>query len=372
MKTKNKLVFSFFYWVKTLAEQQNESQTTATEPITEPATPPESPKPKMYKCCKCGKEVTASWEGEQTEKGFVCNRCIKFKCRTCEKEQSKASGAYEGFQCKACDEKEHLERLRLNAVANFTFENAQLFKKLLWAISDCVNEALFEIKNEGILIRQMDPSRVAMVDYCLSKRSFQEFHVHTEGFLLVNIEEVLKQMKHLSKETSIKAFVDGKDAKFIITLVDSRERERKIPMLEVEKEELPPEPKISYTAKVRAKAVEFCTDLEDLGNACEAVSFEADCEQFIVKGAGDYASAKNKYSSGKPDGEGVVIEVEGNGDNRSVYSLSYLKSMIRKDLSETVVFEWSKDMPLRITHVVDALTDSRVVSFMAPRIEVDE
>lgn len=338
------------------------------QPKVETQPTEEKPIPAIPKCVKCGKE-TDQWKGEQTEEGFVCNGCIKIKCRTCGKEHSKASGAYEGFQCKVCEEKERLERLRLNAVADFTFENAQLFEKLLKAVGACQDEALLEIKNEGIVIRLMDPSRVAMVDYFLSKRAFQEYKVHTQGFLLLNIEEVLKQMKHLCKDTSIKALVDGKDAKFTITLVDTRERQRTLPMLEVDTPDVPPSPKINYTAKVRVNASEFYADLEDMGNAADSVSFEADYQTFMVKGCGEYITAKNKYDPSEPNS--IVIEAEGNGDNRAVYSLSYLKALIRKDLSETVVFEWSKDMPLRITHENALDADSKIIAYQAPRVEVE-
>ena len=46
--------------------------------------------------------------------------------------------------------------------------------------------------------------------------------------------------------------------------------------------------------------------------------------------------------------------------------------MIRKDLCETVVLEWTEDMPLRITHEnVLNDRDSKIVAYIAPRIETD-
>jgi len=335
--------------------------------ITKPIEPPKTEIPQLPKCVKCGREAK-SWEGEETKEGFTCNRCIKIKCHTCGKEYSKASGVYEGFQCKACQEKEHLERLRLNAVADFTFENAILLEKILKAVEEIQDEPLIEIKNDGILIRVMDPSRVAMLDYFISKRAFHEYRVHTEGFLLVDLEGVLKQIRHLRKDTLIKALVDGKDGKFTITLVDARERQRTFLMLEVEKLEVPPAPKLNLTARVKVIASDFYSDLEDMGSAGDTVSFEADHKNFIIKTAGELATAKNQYSTE----EGVILEVEGNGDNRAVYSLSYLKALIRKDLSDTIVFEWSKDMPLRITHENVLEKGSRIVAYMAPRIEVED
>jgi len=341
-----------------LSEVEQTSQTAPT-PESEAVKP---------KCVKCGKEFDFSWYLTKTDEGLICDRCLKYRCVKCRKEVSKASGAHEGFTCKDCQEKERLEKLRLNAVANFTFENAQLFEKILKAVSACQDEALFNIENEGITIRVMDPSRVAMVDYYLSKRAFVEYRVHTEGFMLIDLEEVLKQMKHLRKDTSIKALVDGKDAKLILTLVDTRERERKLPMLEVDSPEVLPSPKVSYTAKVKVNASEFYTDLEDVGNVSDHVSFEAYPQSFIMNVGGDYTSGKNKYEVGETDS--VLLECEGNGDNRTIFSLNYLKAMIRKDLSETVVFEWSKEMPLRITHE-NVLEDSKIMAYVAPRIEVE-
>ena len=353
---------SMMFWVKTLSTEKIEGVEAQATVVETPVIP------ELPKCSKCGKEFN-EWQGERRNEVFVCDGCIKYKCVSCGKQYSKKSGAHEGFQCNNCKEKERLKNIRKNAVAEFTFGRAQLFEKLLKAISDIQEEALFEVKHDGIVARLMDPSRVAMVDYFISKRSFDEYHVFKEGVLQINLEEVIKHFKHISKQTSIKAFIDGKDQKFTITFVDSRERERKIPTLEVEGAEIPPTPKFpSFGAKVKVVSSKFWEDLEDIGNVTDHVSFEADWKTFVMKAGGDYTTGKNTYSRDQTDS--IVVEIEGNGDNRSVYSLSYLKTLIRKDLSEIVVFEWSKDMPLKITHE-KALEDSNIVAYLAPRIEVE-
>jgi len=299
----------------------------------------------------------------------MCNDCIKIKCRTCGKEYPKSkAGVHEGFQCKECEEKERLERLRRNAVAEFTFEDAQLFEKLLKAIGAVEDEALMQITNDGVLVRVMDPSRVAMLDYFIGKRDFQEYRVHKEGFLYFSVEELLKHMKHLRKDTLIRGFVDGKDGKFTITLVDTRERQRQLPTLEVDKGDVLPIPKINFTTKVKMVASDFCTDLDDLETASDHVSFEADWDTFLVKAHGDYVKAKNEYKKGQP----ILLETEGDGNNKSVYSLNYLKALIRKDLSEIITFEWSKDMPMKISHKSEDLKHSQIVAYLAPRVEVDD
>ena len=53
--------------------------------------------------------------------------------------------------------------------------DAKVLKDMMGAISILVDEATFDLTPEGITLRAMDPSRVAMVDFEWPKAVFDEY-----------------------------------------------------------------------------------------------------------------------------------------------------------------------------------------------------
>ena len=53
--------------------------------------------------------------------------------------------------------------------------DAKLFRDAVNAISTLIDEATFSIDQEGIKLRAMDPSRVAMIDFAMQKTAFDEY-----------------------------------------------------------------------------------------------------------------------------------------------------------------------------------------------------
>ena len=53
--------------------------------------------------------------------------------------------------------------------------DAKLLRDMVTAISTLIDEATFNITTEGIKLRAMDPSRVAMVDFAWPKTVFDEY-----------------------------------------------------------------------------------------------------------------------------------------------------------------------------------------------------
>lgn len=318
----------------------------------------------VYKCKGCGKEVSASWK---LEKG-LCNKCIKFPCRKCGKKKSKASGARAGFICEPCEIKERLEAVRRNAVATFKFEDAQLFKDLLQAVTEFSSEPMFKVSMDKIEVQVMDPSRVAMVRMVLPKHVFEELLVHSEGYMQVNLEAVIKLMKNLAHQTSVRFFIDGKDARLTMTLINgSRERERTFPLFEISEDpEPPPIPKLNHTAKVKLVASDFLKDIEELALVSDHITLEADRDLLIVKASGDVTAGKNKYGKGSD----ILIDIDVRDQAKAVFSISYFKEMIQTKICDLVTLEWASDMPIYVDNQLK-FGDAELSYYLAPRIETE-
>ena len=90
--------------------------------------------------------------------------------------------------------------------------DARLWKSLLGAISPLIEEASFDADAEGIRLRAMDPSHVAMVDFEWPKTVFDEYVCDEPAKLCVNISEMQKLLRRIGKE-SLEISLDAEAAR---------------------------------------------------------------------------------------------------------------------------------------------------------------
>ena len=79
-----------------------------------------------------------------------------------------------------------------------TFEEGDVFKKLIAAIGDLVKDANLDCSEEGIRLQAMDSSHVSLVNLFLSTQSFAAFecdHNHTLGINFAALNKLLKCSK---------------------------------------------------------------------------------------------------------------------------------------------------------------------------------
>jgi proliferating cell nuclear antigen len=78
--------------------------------------------------------------------------------------------------------------------------DAKFLKDMMGAISILVDEATFDLTSEGIKLRAMDPSRVAMVDFEWPKTVFDEYSCGEAMKMCINISEMLKLLRRTGKD----------------------------------------------------------------------------------------------------------------------------------------------------------------------------
>ena len=88
--------------------------------------------------------------------------------------------------------------------------DAILLRDMATAISILVDEATFKIEAEGLKLRAMDPSRVAMIDFEWPKSIFQEYISTEPAKICINISELLKLLKRAGKEEAVELSLDDK------------------------------------------------------------------------------------------------------------------------------------------------------------------
>lgn len=244
-------------------------------------------------------------------------------------------------------------------------EDPTTFKNLLKAVATVTDEATFHIKPEDISMRAMDPSRVAMVDFELSKNAFIEYEVTEKMDLCFNVGTLLKLLKRAGKDDALE--ISLQDPKLKIALIkENNVQEFTMPTLEPMKDDVPT-PKITFNVQAKLLSEEFNNRLKDATLASDMIKFIADSEKLVLDAQGDILTAHTELKKGSE----ALLNLEAKEPSKATYSLSYLSEIVKdaSPVGPTVTVEFSNDMPLKLTFQTGIA--GKLLYYLAPRIEVE-
>ncbi len=234
------------------------------------------------------------------------------------------------------------------------------------AISILVDEATFKIEPDGLKLRAMDPSRVAMIDFEWPKSIFQEFEATEPTKICLNISELLKLLKRAGKDESVELSLDDKTGRLLVKIMGKYARNFTMPTLEASEEEVPT-PKISFNVKAKTTTSGLSQAIEDAQLVSDHVKIEADPERLTLNAAGDLMGATITLQKGSD----ALLDLEAKEPSKATFSLSYLSEIIKAAAatSDIATLEFSTDMPVRIDF--QQTREGKLTFFLAPRIETE-
>jgi len=244
--------------------------------------------------------------------------------------------------------------------------DAKLLRDMANAISILVDEATFKIDPEGLKLRAMDPSRVAMIDFEWPKTIFQEYVSNEPTKVCLNISELLKLLKRASKDESVELSIDDKTGRLLVVISGKYNRNFTMPTLEASEEEVPT-PKISFNVKAKTTTQGLSQAIEDAQLVSDHVRIEAEPEKMILSASGDLMGATITLQKGSD----ALLDLEVKENSKATFSLSYLSEIIKaaSATSDIATLEFSSDMPIRIDF--QQTKEGKLVFFLAPRIETE-
>ena len=244
--------------------------------------------------------------------------------------------------------------------------DAKLLRDMATAISILVDEATFKIDAEGLKLRAMDPSRVAMIDFEWPKSIFQEFVSTEPSKICLNISELLKLLKRAGKEEAVELSLDDKTGRLLVTITGKYSRNFTMPTLEASEEEVPT-PKISFNVKAKTTTQGLSQAIEDAQLVSDHVKIEAEPEKLTLSASGDLMGATITLQKGND----ALLDLEVKENAKATFSLSYLSEIIKaaSATSDIATLEFSSDMPVRIDF--QQQKEGKLTFFLAPRIETE-
>ena len=253
-----------------------------------------------------------------------------------------------------------------NGMFKLKVADAKLLRDMTTAISILVDEATFKIEPEGLKLRAMDPSRVAMIDFEWPKTIFEEYTCTEPTKMCINITELLKLIKRAGKDETLELSIDEKTGKLQIAITGKYARNFTMPTLQPSEEEVPT-PKITFNAKIKATTEGLGQAIEDAQLVSDHVKIEADPEKIVFNASGDLMGATITLQKGS----NALLDLEAKEYQKATFSLSYLTEIIKaaSATSDIATLEFSSDMPIKLDF--HQPKEGKLGFFLAPRIETE-
>lgn len=246
-----------------------------------------------------------------------------------------------------------------------------LWKKIIDAIKDLLNEAKWDFNSSGITLQAMDSSHVSLVSLSMRSEGFDTYRCDRNLSMGINLSSMAKIIR-CSGNDDVITLKTGDDADTVTFVFESPNNEKvsdyEIKLLDIDQEQLGI-PETEYSCVVKMPSGEFqriCRDLSQIGESVvicctkEGVKFSASGDL----GTGNIKLAQN--SSADKEEEAVIIEM-----NQAVtltFALRYLNYFTKATpISQQVTLSMSADVPLVVEYKVADFGYLRY--YLAPKIE---
>jgi proliferating cell nuclear antigen len=238
------------------------------------------------------------------------------------------------------------------------------WKAVTASIQTLVEEATFDISNEGITFRAMDPSHVALVDLFWPSQGFEKFECEKADKFTVRVEDFVKLIRRADAKDSIEISRHGSDS---LVLKLGSKREFELHLIESNQGSTPL-PKLTFDSKFTIVEPAFERVLNDISVVSNHISIETSKEQILFSGKGDTGKASDILEKGNND----LPELDVQKEAKATYSIEYLLKITKAagSASDIVNLEYSSKMPLRMEFKLgEAGKNGRIHFYLAPRVQ---
>ncbi|MDI6643041.1 MAG: proliferating cell nuclear antigen (pcna) [Candidatus Hodarchaeaceae archaeon] len=244
--------------------------------------------------------------------------------------------------------------------------DSKVWKICIGATVNLIEEAAFKFTPEGIKMRAMDPSHIALVDFELPADAFVEYNVKQPAVLGINLAEMYKIVSRAKAEDELIIELDQERNRLGLTFKGASTRKLSLPLIDVGETELP-EPKIQFTATAEVSAGVLQDGLKDAEVVGDNVRFELNNNGFFITAESDKGTAELKLVKG----DKALIKLNLKQPARATFNIKYLSDMTKAASStDTMIISLGTDLPIQLDFPV-AEGKGRLRFLLAPRIEAE-
>ena len=243
-----------------------------------------------------------------------------------------------------------------------TLDDARFWKNCIDAVSSLITEGVFEISPDGIKLRAMDPSQIAMVVFNVGKEAFVEYSADGISNIGLNLEDLSKILSRTRGKEKLIMQLDENN-KFVIEFISDTQRKFRVPILDIDSN-APLESKvekIEFDVNMGFTAASLKEILKDVSLISANMAFNAADSSVIVEAHGDSGDIKEELK--KENMNSLQLKQPA----KSVFSLKYLVDITNPCPGESIVnLSLKTNAPLKLEY---AINEAKLVYYLAPRIE---
>ncbi len=240
-----------------------------------------------------------------------------------------------------------------------TISDANSWKRSVDAIAALIDEGTFEFTEDGMALKAMDPSQIAMVDFEMPKKAFRVYNISEKQSVGIDFSELSRVMRRAHPDDTI--HIELKENKLEIIFEGKGKSKRRFLLPVIDATAHPNKPKIEFDVVVKMPANDVKEVLADVELVSNYVVFEADAKGLRISSESESGKAEIDLS------KDTLIELKAKQAARAMFPLEYLKNMTRNtDVATVIQISLKKDNPLEMKYTIG---EGSVTYFLAPRIE---
>jgi len=230
-------------------------------------------------------------------------------------------------------------------------------RKAIESVSVLVDEGTLNIKKDGIEVKVIDPSQIAMGILNIPKAMFEEYEVEGENLNVgVNFLELSRLMKRARADDVVELNIDKR-----IGLKFKGKTTRNYELYILETSSPTREPKIETTAEIKIAGNLFVEHVKDIEMVSSKIAIELNDKGVILSGEGDVSNVRIEISDEN------LIEKNINENAKAMFSIEYLKNLITAVDADTIVrLKLKTNSPLIMEYNIG---EGNIKYYLAPRIE---
>jgi len=287
-----------------------------------------------------------------------------------------------------------------------TLASGELFRKIVSALSELVEQGNFQVDGNMISFQGMDSSHVSLVSLQLTESGFSQYRCDSDQCLGIQFAALSKILKCMTSKDSlsIQAQSDGDVVNFIFESMDQKRYSNfELKLNDIDQEQLGI-PDTEYETIIEMPSAEFqriCRDLAAIGDTV-TISATKQGVKFSVSGdigSGDMTikgmMTENNRKQMKVEEDGMEqdddedmmtgnnVDDDDDGNNgvkislsdtvQQTFSLRYLNNFTKATgLSDKVILRMGTDVPLEVEYKIGDDNFGNLRYYLAPKIDDDE
>ena len=240
-------------------------------------------------------------------------------------------------------------------------DDATSLKDAVDTIVNLVEEGLFEITNEGVRLKAMDPSQISMISFFMPKEVFSQYALDEERKIGIDVDKFSKVLARGMRGESAELGLEEGRLKIIFSGAKKR-RVFRLPLIDVGSG-LEREPKIEYRNHIKIEPESFKEILKDAKLVSSHIRLILEDTMFRVEIKGDEGEVKEEFEKDSEE----VKELKVHEGARATFPLQYLEDIVKASKSGSpLTIYLETDRPLKVEYDV---VGAKSVYYLAPRIE---